>query len=452
MLGSAMKSVTSGITLLAIIGIFLPLNALAQTSAADSLELSFAHALEQADENNAQIQAALMNLEKADAQIGEAWSAALPSLSAAGTYSRNFIVPEILVEMPGQDPVKFRFTQDNVWAGQVTLNQTLYAAGRVGQALKIAQLYRQATEEQVALSRSEVKLLVTQLYFGAVLAQEGETIARQTYEQMKDHLKQVEAMRREGMVSDYDVIRSQVQVSNFYPQVLAAESNRTVTYEALSIALGLPRAQPLNLTDGMDTYDVPDLPTTDLFNIALQRRSELKQLDLQSRIQQRLITIEQHGVIWPNLALTGGFSANAQAPDFNFKDYYWSQNLYAGLALSIPIFDGFKAKYRTQQVRADLKNLEIQRDQLQKGINLEIIQARDKFNQAQKNLIAQSEGVRLAQKGLDIANVQYANGLTTQLDVMDAQIALNQAQINLLVAHYDQITAQAQLENAIGAP
>jgi outer membrane protein len=420
----------------------------AQQADPDTMKLSFAGAVDLADKNNSQIQAALAGLEKAEAQIGEAWSAALPTLTASGAYTRNFIIPEIVVSIP--EPTKFRFTQENVWGGQISLNQTLYSAGRVGLGLKIAKLYHEMTQEGVALSRSQVRLLVTQSYFGAVLAGEGESIAHQTYAQMQDHLKQVEALRREGLVSEYDLIRSQVQVSNFYPQVLAAETGRTIAYATLVMVLGLPKDEAIQLTDSMEAYPTPNLPQDDLYTMAVQRRSELRQLDLRTRIQEKLVTAEQHGVIWPNVALTGGYSVSAQEADFQFKHYYWSRNLYAGVGVSIPLFDGFKAKHRVQQARADLKTLRIQQDQLEKGINLEIIQARDKFNQSQKNLTAQQDGVRLAQKGLDIANLQYTNGLNTQLEVMDAQIALNQAQMNLLAAHYDLITAQAQLEKAIG--
>lgn len=415
------------------------------------LRLTYAQALELADRDNPQIQTALVNVEKARAQVGEAWSAALPSLSASGLYTRNFVVPEVLVTIPGQETVKFQFQQANVWAGQIQLSQTLYSAGRVGLGLQIARLFRENAQEGVRLSRSQVKLLVTQLYFGAVLAQQGRSIAQQTYQQILDHLRVVQLRQSVGLVSEYDLIRSQVQASNFYPQVLASETNRTVAFQTLAIALGLPRGREIELADNMSAYVPPRLPSeSDYYIIAVQRRPELRQLDLQTHIQQKLITVEKHGVWWPILALGGGYTVNAQASDFHFGEYYWSRNLFANLALSIPLFDSFKARYRAQQVRADLKNLLIQRDQLEKNVNLEIIQARDRFVQAQKNVAAQEEGVRLAQKGLDIANTQYASGVTTQLGVMDAQIALNQAQMNLLSAHYDLIVTQAQLEKALG--
>ena len=75
---------------------------------------------------------------------------------------------------------------------------------------------------------------------------------------------------------------------------------------------------------------------------------------------------------------------------------------------------------------------------------------RNKLEEAQKNIQAQEEGVALAQKGLRIAEVQYENGLATQLELMDAQIALNQAKMNQLNAKYEYVTALAELEKALG--
>ena len=388
-------------------------------------------------------------MEKAEAQIGEAYSGALPNVTASAYYQRNFVIPQQLIEFMDTS-FYAQFVDENLLTGQITLTQPLYAAGRVGLALQIAKLYQQNAEEQIAVSRAQTKVDVTRLYFGSVLAREWEAVAAQTYAQMQDHLKQVEAMNREGLVSEYDLIRSRVQVSNFYPQVVNSQSAKKTTFEALNIVLGLPKNQELELTDGLAAFN-PDVPgEDDLYALAMQGRGEIRQLGLQEGILRKLKTIEAHGVWWPNLALVGGYSVQAQEPDFEFDDYYWSENLYAGLSLSIPLFDGFKASHRVQQVKADMKILGLQREQLEKAINLEIIQAKSKLEEAQKNVEAQVEGVGLARKGLQIAETRYTNGLATQLEVMDAQVALNQAQMNELNARYELITASAELQKAIG--
>ncbi len=433
----------------AAIAVLLPLCAAFHAASGQTLELSFQQALELAQKNNPQILQAKVGLEKAEAQIGEAYSAALPTLSASAYYQRNFIIPELVTEFAGET-VTIRFSQENLFTGEVSLTQPLYAAGRVGLALKIARLYHQIAEEDLSVSASQVRLSITQLYFGAQLAAQWEKVAQETYQQMQQHLAQVQVMQKEGLVSEYDLIRSQVQVSNFFPQVINSASQRQTAFEMLNIALGLPQNQALALTDGLEQYAASQPPAENLFNLALQKRGELRQLNIQTSIMQKLTTIEQHGLWWPTLALVGAYTTTAQEPDFKFENYYWSNNLYAGLALSFPLFDGFKASHRVQQVRADLKSLDIQKDQLERGINLEIIQAQNKFAEAQKNVAAQEEGVSLARKGFEIAEVQYRNGLATQVEVMDAQIALNEARVNELFARYDLISSQAELEKALG--
>jgi len=165
---------------------------------------------------------------------------------------------------------------------------------------------------------------------------------------------------------------------------------------------------------------------------------------------RKLLKIEKHGIYWPNLFLVGGYSASAQEPDYQWEDYYWMEGLYAGLSLSIPLFDGFKAKHRVQQVQVDIKTLQLQKELFTRAINLELIQAQSKMEEASKNVQAQMEGRQLAQKGLSIAEVRYESGLATQLEVMDAQIALNQARTNELTARFEAITARAELDKVLG--
>ncbi|MBC8205245.1 TolC family protein [bacterium] len=419
------------------------------SSASPPMRLSLSQALEIAKSENPQVRQARIAVSKAEAQIGEAYASALPSVSVSGLYQRNIILQEMLVEIPGSGSQIFKFQQDNFFNSQIELSQPLYAAGKLGKALQIAKLYRKVSEEQVISTWAEVKLLVTQLYFGAVLAQEWEKTAEETYRQMEAHQRKVEDMYEQGMVSEYDLIRGQVQVTNFYPQVINSQNASKISVERLIIVLGLPKDQQIDLTDDIFEYDVEEYKIDNYFSLAAANRSEIKQLDLQADIFKKLLTIEQHGIRWPNIFLIGGYSYQAQEPDLDVGDYFWMKNLYAGVSLSIPLFDGFRAKHRADQVRADMVLLELNRETLLKNINLEIIEARDKLREALKNINAQVEGVKLAKKGLNIAEVQYENGLATQLEVMDAQIALNQARMNELYARFDAVTARAELEKAL---
>lgn len=426
---------------------------LGMTAQTEPLQLSFQEALEIAQADNPQVRLAKLNIEKAKAQIGEAYAGAMPSITASGYFQRNIVIPEMVVEMPpgfNGGTVTMQFEQDNLFTAGVELSQPLYLAGKVGLGLKIAKLYKQATQEQLAQTRSELKLMITQLYFGAAVAQEWEKVVHETYSQMQAHLATVDEMHREGLVSEYDLIRSRVQASNFYPQVIGAQTVRKVAFEALSIALDQPKDREIVLTDHLGDYPFEIVELEDPFGLAIKQRSELKQVDLQHQMLGKLLKVERHGIWWPNVFLVGGYSATTQEPEFDFENYYWMESLYGGISVSIPIFDGFRAHHRAQQVKVDLKLLDLQRDQLIRGINLEIIQAQDRLNEALKNVEAQVEGRELAEKGLAIAEVRYENGLATQIEVMDAQVALNQAKTNELTARYDAITAQAELLKAVG--
>jgi outer membrane protein TolC len=120
------------------------------------------------------------------------------------------------------------------------------------------------------------------------------------------------------------------------------------------------------------------------------------------------------------------------------------------LVLSIPLFDGFYTRGKEKEARAALQGVEIGEKQLKDGIELEVRQAYLELMEANEIIISSQENVKQAQKNVDIAEDQFAQGYVTSLDVMSSQLALTTAKTNYIQALHDQVVAMAKIDKAMG--
>jgi len=120
------------------------------------------------------------------------------------------------------------------------------------------------------------------------------------------------------------------------------------------------------------------------------------------------------------------------------------------LSLSVPLFNGFRTSARVQQAQIDITRIDRQIAMLSENILMEVENNRLRVQEAQQRVNAQSESVVQAEKTLDIAKVRFRNGLSTQVELNDAETALARTRLSQLNAVYDFLVAKADYEKAIG--
>ena len=128
----------------------------------------------------------------------------------------------------------------------------------------------------------------------------------------------------------------------------------------------------------------------------------------------------------------------------------WGSNLTVALGLNYTLFDGMKTRAQLRQIDCDIRKLELTRDFARDGVALEVKEALAGMLSAQAALAAAQKSIGAAEEGVKLAEARYAEGHGTNLDVLDAQLALFQAQVNRLTALRDYDEAWARLDKAIG--
>ncbi len=416
---------------------------------ARAMELDFDRAMELARENNRTLKLLRMEQKTADLQVKEAYSAAMPVVNATGSYSQNIEIPIFRFDTPFG---RFEMPQGQKhnYFGSVKLEQPLWLAGKIGIALKIAKIYRDISRLGAAQGESDLQMQVTQAFYGAILAREYHSLTIETEAQLKKHFRNVEAMFEQGLASEFDKLRAEVELANYQPQVLASSETWKTARENLRILLGLDPSEELTLAGELAESVPGEVEVETAVKSALENRADLKQLGIQKGILNQMLKLERRNQFWPSFFFTLEYQRLAQENNLEWNDYFWSDGLTAAVAVQVPLFDGFKTSSRIQQAKVNLKRHSINSKLAEEGVRLEVKTSAWKLEEAMETLIAARKAVHQAEKGYAIAEVRYANGISTQVELLDARLAETQAKIGELTARYDIIAARASLRRAMG--
>ena len=308
--------------------------------------------------------------------------------------------------------------------------------GRTHELSKSSGLHAQAQEQNVVTSRAEVLLHVDEAYFDALKAQAVLQVAQQTVQERQVVADQISALASNQLKSDLDVSFAQVDLSQGQLLLIQAQNNLQASFADLSAALGYPDQRTFTLIE----EPLPGAPPSDLqqmINDALQNRPELVAERLNVESAGSYATAERD-LSLPTISTAGaaGLTPFRQAG-------LDSRYAAAGFNVNIPIFNGHlfgarlaEAKYRAQAEGQNLRDL-------QNRIARDVRTAWLSANSAFQRLSVTAQLLAQTTQALDLAQARYQLGLSSIVELTQAQLNLTQAQIEQASAKYDY---QAQLQ------
>ncbi len=385
---------------------------------------------------------------QARAGVRQAVAGFLPTLNASGgnTLDEKLFVLEFPSFVPGEPPQRFSidFTKDYQMA--LTFGLPLFAGGRLTAGYRMANLGLKASQESVRLSEQETVLQAKQAFYGYLLAREFSEVANEGLRLAEDFMKNVKNLYDVGMASKFDLLRSEVQAANLKPQAIRARNSVEVAALGLKTVCGLDLDTPIEVKGELVAPPL-DAEARDIVAEAQALRPELRQLDYQRGMAGESLKIAR-GALLPTLAIGGQY--NVWGDSLRLRKGVWQNYYTINLSLTLPLFNGFDAEARIGQAKAQIRELDWTRKGLSDTIGFEVRQATLNLSQARETLLSQEKNVEQAREAVRIAELNYAEGLATNLDVSTAQVALSQARTNYSQALYDCVISQAQLEKAVG--
>lgn len=418
----------------------------AQESGALTLEEGVRLALER----NEALQVARAEHRRAQGQVGEERAEGLPQLDLGVNYTHNWVLPTFVFDTPqGRNTVKIG-TDENL-AGTLRLRQSLYTGGRVRAGLGSARELEAQAREAEREARQQVREEVEHRFYALLHDQELARVSALALQRARANLRQVEALRQAGRVADYDLLRAQVQVASLRSDSTQAQNRRALAGLGLRETLGMGLDQALEIAGEFRQQTRLDLGGVEaLVRLGLGERPGLRQLDHQLRARQGRVKVEQARAL-PAVEFqsTGQLQFQSNALDLA-ADEVWRKNWSTGVSVQMPLFDGLRIHSRVSQARQEARRQEAELEKARRVAELEIRQAWMELAEARERLQAQQGIVEQAEKGLQVADARYGSGVGTQLEILDAQLILLQAQTQYASAQRDQALALVRLERSVG--
>lgn len=414
------------------------------------IEITLKEAINLALQNNWDIKLSEKEIQKANEQISEAYSNAFPRIDLKGNYIRNIKLPVMFLPPntsfnPTDQVVTFELGASNNWDASITLNQVIYSQ-KVNTAIKIADEYAELSKAGNQSVRNDVVMGVKKAFYGVLLMQELVKVSKQGYEVAKANYENVSSMYKQGVASEYDYLRAEVQLANTSPILTQMENNFVMSQNLLKNILALDVQTPI-IVKGEFVFD-ESASSQKAFDkiVSIETNPLLRQLDIQASLLDKNITIEK-SEYFPTLAAFGTYAYQTQDNTFKFKNYMWAESFMVGLNLQYTLFDGFRRSARIEQATIDKDKVELNKRKLEDGLKIRAIQAMNLMEESKKRIKAQEKSLEQAEKALKIAQSRFKNGVGTQLELIDGQSALTMAKTNYAQAIYDYLSARADWEN-----
>ncbi|MEG6586391.1 TolC family protein [Dendrosporobacter sp. 1207_IL3150] len=391
-------------------------------------ELSLDDSIAAALKNNSAIKMALTDQERAEWGISEAKAGTLPSISANAGGSRGSS------GAGSSDGTNYN--------SSLKLNWTLYSGGRTEGLINQAKLNADSSELNVAKTKQQIKLDTTTGYYSVLQARNMVSVNQDTVNNLTEHLKKVQAQFDVGVIAKSDVLRSEVELANAQQNLIKAQNSYDIAMSTLNNIIGAPLDTENILKDEL-VYAKNNLTIEDAVNHAFANRPELQQSKISIDSANQGIKVADSGRK-PNVSF--GATESWSGNDFPGDNNNWSMNVMANWNL----FDSGQTNAKVKQAKASLEKAEEQAVQTKNSVELEVRQSYLSMKEAEKRIETTHITVDKAVEDLKIAQTKYYAGVGTNLDVIDAQLALTQAKTNYTQALYDYNVNKAKLLKAIG--
>ncbi len=315
----------------------------------------------------------------------------------------------------------------------VNVSKVLYSGGKLETLIDLAKAEQSISVNDLEINRQELIFKVTEAYYRVLQAEGLKRVSEQALTQIKAHLETSRSLLAEGLIAPIDLNRINSQLSNLEHNLIRAENGYMMAVFYLNSAMGIPLQTTINLQNSL-SYEAHIISLEEALEAALQNRPEIHNINQQRVIMEGMVDIAKSN-----------------------KKPQIVMNMESGLAGwkvavlgEVPIFDGGVNKSKIKQAEMNLSLVEQSKKQAEQLIELEIRSVYLSMKEAEKLFKVTEQGIKDSRESFRIAQVKYNEGVATNIEVIDAQSALIEAETNHLNALYEYNTSWASLIKAMG--
>ncbi len=388
--------------------------------------------------NNKTLQRVVQEKEIARGNELKSYSAILPSVGLSGDYTRLDEIQSIAGFTMGD--------LDNYSIG-LRVTQPVFAGGSIIARLNAGKLFSLITDQTVRAATQDVIYTAERSYYDVLLNQHLYQISADAVRSAKAHLDDVKQKQQGGVASNFDVLRAEVELSNFQAELIQNKNAISVSKIQLLKVMGVSQDSEFILSDELEYFPL-NVTMEQAVKTAYHNRPDLYGRQFDIKYQKELLNIARSRY-WPTIS---GFYDNTWAkPDpHNSILIEWGQAWQAGVMATLPVFDGFAREGEIIQQKAKYKQSQIDLIDAEETTLFELTKALLTIEDAEEFVQSQQLNLTRAEEGNRLADVGYREGINTQVEVIDAESALTKAKSLYYQAIYSHMIAKLDLQKAMG--
>lgn len=349
----------------------------------------------------------------------EEFSDGLPQVSASASVSNNFEYP---------DTAATAAMNEYYLDSGVTVSQTIFAFGRISNAVSAAKKAVDASRLNKANTEQNIIYNTKVAYFNALLAKRILEISEESYENAKQNKKILEDRSALGRVSKYDNIKISADISSRLPSVNNARANFVSALETLKVTIGASSGDMIDFVEGF-AQEFSDFNRDALAAALYNNQPALKGLAETIKEKERLVKSKKAAFL-PELSAFGTWNRKGYDDDYDIGSDNLEDYGVAGVKVSVPVWLGGLDQEKLSQARIDKRDAELQYTKGQKDYLLLLDKSLAEYREYLKTLEANNEAVRLAEESFKYSQDLFGSGQVSVTDLNDAELQLTHARIS----------------------
>lgn len=406
--------------------------------------------LELVKKNNKDIQIALKDLDIAETQDAQARSNAYPQISAKAGYNRNLKDAYLFVDfgsLMGEStgaPQKFKINYKNEFSAQAVISQQVFNFS-VFNAIKAAEQYQKLTDYIFDATLQGIINGSKKAFYQTLLLKKVSDVNNEASKNAEENYSNMKKKFDSGLASEFELLQAEVRYQNYLPLVSQSERNYNLALNSLKLLAGLKPQENFEIAGELEKID--EKPQMMELNEVLAKRPDYNALLWEKNLRETNVDVEFSGHL-PSLYASLAYQYSSQSDYFKFE----RENNYiiAGLTLNIPIFTGWNTSAKVQKAKIEAEQSDLKLSKTENEIYIQIKNLDLKLKEAENRILSAETTFKIAKKAFDIAKISSENGLATQLELKDASVGYDQAQLNYFAAIYEYLEAYFDWELAVG--
>jgi outer membrane protein TolC len=386
------------------------------------------------------INQAVEEINGAEAKIKEQNSFYYPRINGDFSYTRIGPIPTI--EFGG---ISFVLAPKNIYDAHISASQLVYDFGKRAAMVDLMKSYKLSSEEKLNLIKRNLSYQIIQLFYSILFTEKSIQVKDRQIDNLKQHMELTNKKVQTGSATDYDVLTTQVKVASVENEKIDLENALSKQKIYLKNLLGWSSEREFTLT-GEFIEDSTSADVETLIEEALQNRSELKiarDAEASAMVSKQVASLTDN----PTLSLIASYGfKNGYVPNLDVLRGNWA----AGINASIPIFNGNYKDAKVEEADANLKSSSERISELERNIKAQVEQAIADLKSSRSKINTSDLQVKHAKDALARAELKYRDGVITNLDLLDTETSLAEAELLRLRVSYENVINKYALMEVVG--